>query len=284
MIKIDAVHGNRHWLDGGGMFGHVPRSLWSTWVTPDALGRIELTGRCLLVRTETQTVLFDTGIGCFFAPKLRGRFGVQGNDNQLLASLRAHQVEPEEIDAVVLSHLHFDHAGGLVTPYDAGRLRLAFPNASYYVSKLQWERACRPHMRDRVCYVPLFQTLLEESGRLELIEQEGRWSVDPRFEFVFSHGHTPGLMLTRIWREGLPPVCFVSDLMPGTHWVHLPVTAGFDRFPELVVDEKRLLLEWAAETHAQLYLYHDPEVGVITITREGTQSGVDALTWRPVQL
>jgi len=135
-MKLWSIRGNSQKLDGGAMFGNAPRALWEKWVSPDEHNRIDLACRALLASPlNGKTVLFETGIGAFFEPKLRERYGVQEDRHVLVDSLRAAGFEHEDIDVVVLSHLHFDHAGGLLAPWAEGRApELLFPNATYLVA------------------------------------------------------------------------------------------------------------------------------------------------------
>ncbi len=262
------VPGNTQRLDGGAMFGNAPRVLWERWLPPDELHRVPLACRGLLVREEDRLVLFETGIGAFFEPKLRERYGVQEDRHVLLDSLAAHGVSHGEIDVVVLSHLHFDHAGGLLTAWEEGRdPELLFPRARFVVGRRQWERARNPHPRDRASFVPVILDLLEASGRLELVDGERSDALGPTYRHLFSDGHTPGMLLTEIATdEG--PVVFVGDLVPGRPWTHVPITMGYDRFPELLIDEKRQLFEDLLARGGRLFYTHDPEVGLARLARD----------------
>src|SRR5690606_3614632 len=230
LMRCWSVEGNRQRLDGGAMFGNVPRALWAQWCPPDDRNRIELACRALLVQDDAgRRLLFETGIGAFFAPRLKERYGVIEAEHVLLRSLAARGVAPEDVNAIVLSHLHFDHAGGLLRPYAEGApLELAFPNARVIVGRRAWERACEPHPRDRASFIPGLTELLERSGRLELVSGERSEWLGSHVRFHTSDGHTPGLLLAEIGG-----IVFCSDLIPGRPWVHLPVTMGYDRYPEL---------------------------------------------------
>ncbi|MCA9593790.1 MAG: MBL fold metallo-hydrolase [Myxococcales bacterium] len=251
------------------MFGNAPRPLWQRWIEPDDKNRIPLACRAALVREDSgKTLLLETGIGAFFEPKLRERYGVVEERHVLLENLSALGVEHTDVDVVVLSHLHFDHAGGLFAPWrpDAS-LELLFPKATFVVGAEAWQRAKSPHPRDRASFIPELVPLLEESGRLEVVEGATSRALGPDYRLHFSSGHTPGLMLTEIpAADG--PIVFAADLVPGAAWVHLPITMGYDRFPELLIEEKTQLFADLLARRGRLFFTHDPKVALARLARD----------------
>jgi glyoxylase-like metal-dependent hydrolase (beta-lactamase superfamily II) len=263
------VLGNGQSLDGGAMFGNAPRALWQRWLEPDEENRVRMVCRALLVRTGEKNVLLETGIGAFFEPKLRERFGVSESEHVLLRSLAERGLSHEDIDVVVLSHLHFDHAGGLLASYTEGEpLRLLFPNAHFVTSRAAFERAERPHMRDRASFIPGLTELLSASGRLVLLGDETTCDVlGPAFAFRQSHGHTPG-MLHALVSGARERVFFCADLVPGTPWLHLPITMGYDRNAEALIDEKQRWLHEFAADGTFLFFTHDPSTALARVRRD----------------
>jgi glyoxylase-like metal-dependent hydrolase (beta-lactamase superfamily II) len=275
-MKLWSILGNSQKLDGGAMFGNAPRAMWSKWASPDDENRIELACRALLASPlNGKTVLFETGIGAFFEPKLRERYGVVESRHVLVDSLAAAGFRPEDIDVVVLSHLHFDHAGGLLAPWSEGEApKLLFPKASYIVGRRHYERALQPHPRDRASFIPELPGLLEATGRLELVDGEHSRTLGDSVRFHYSDGHTPGLMLAeivgpeRVDGETHGGVVFCADLIPGRPWVHVPITMGYDRNAELLIDEKKDFLADKLRRNVHLFFTHDPQCALAQVVRD----------------
>ena len=282
-MQLWSIPGNSQKLDGGAMFGNAPKALWSRWIEPDAQNRIPLACRCLLAKDlDGKTVLFETGIGAFFEPKLRERYGVVEERHVLLESLEAAGVSDADIDVVVLSHLHFDHAGGLLAPWREEQApRLLFPNARFVAGRRHYERACHPHPRDRASFIPELPDLLEASGRLELVDGEHSQALGRTVRFSYSDGHTPGLMLAEIvGPDGRGGMVFCADLIPGQPWVHLPISMGYDRYPEKLIDEKRAFLEDKLARDVRLFFTHDHACASARVARDerGRYHATDALS------
>ncbi len=275
-MMITSLLGNGQKLDGGAMFGNVPRGLWASWCPPDEQGRIELACRAMLIEVGQNRILCETGIGAFMSPKFKDRFGLTSSRHELRESLVVQGVSEDSIDYIILSHLHFDHAGGLLSSYENGPLQLLFRNALYVVGREAWERALHPHARDRASYIPELQTLLLASGRLRIIEKnESSLQELPGIRFLFTSGHTPGQMHTVV-ANAHEQIVFAGDLIPGLAWVHLPVTMGYDRFAEQVIDEKRAWYDSLDLEKTWFFFTHDPACAMAKLSiRDGRMIDID---------
>jgi glyoxylase-like metal-dependent hydrolase (beta-lactamase superfamily II) len=270
MLKLTSLTGNGQRLDGGAMFGNAPRALWSTWYPPDELGRITLACRAFLVEDGRRRILLETGIGAFFEPRLRERYGVLSDRHELLDSLAERGLTDADIDVVVLSHLHFDHAGGLLASYEPDMpARLLFPRAEFVVGRAAFERACAPHARDRASFIPELPRLLSESGRLRLVDPPSppRELLGPCISLRETNGHTVGMLHATV-QGTRGSAFFCADLVPGSAWVHLPMTMGYDRHAELLIDEKSALYAGLLAAGSFLLFTHDPNVAAARLAKD----------------
>lgn len=265
-IRLSSVMGNSQKLDGGAMFGNAPKALWTRWAEADELNRIDLACRALLVETPNHKILFETGIGVYMEPKLRQRYGVVEENHVLLDNLAELGLDHTDITDLVLSHLHFDHAGGMLSAYEEGKApQMLFPNARIYAGKLAWDRANNPHPRDRASFVPELNQQIKDSGRLQLIDTDDCLTFDTlELRFFMSSGHTPGMICSDLqWQD--QRLVFAADLIPGTPWVHLPITMGYDRFPEGLIEEKRELLHDLHKAGGWLFFTHDARIAASAV-------------------
>ncbi len=267
-LKLTTVESNFIHLDGGAMFGNCPKEIWKKWIVPDERNRIRLSSRALLVQTpQGRNILIETGVGAFFDDKMKERFGIEQKENALKQNLENLGIGENDINDVILTHLHFDHAGGLLSAYDEGPLRLLFPKANYYVSKSHWERAIDPPLREKMSFIPQLHELLEESQRLVFIEGGMNSKLDFGLHFEYSHGHTMGLLLPYITHED-SFVIYASDLVPGVPWLHIPITMGYDRYPELIAQEKEKTLKIVCINKGKIVFTHDPTTSCVTLTQQ----------------
>ena len=270
MVLLTALAGNSQWLDGGAMFGNAPRALWENWAQVDQKHRIKLSCRSLLIEDQDVKILCEVGIGAFFPPHLAERYGVQPLHHMLLESLHQNGLNDSDISYIILSHLHFDHAGGLLPDYQS-RLksgeRLLFPKAKYVVSRRAWERAIKPHPRDQASFIPELIDMLKMSNRLIILDDEEKIPGLERFSFFETQGHTPGHLHT-LYRGDNRSVVFAGDLIPGVPWIHLPITMGYDRYAELVIDEKENFYKRSLKEQWLVFFTHDPKYAMASLIKD----------------
>jgi glyoxylase-like metal-dependent hydrolase (beta-lactamase superfamily II) len=257
------------WLDGGAMFGSVPKALWSRTNPPDERNRIHLAMRCLLLVGHGRRVLVDVGLGDKPDAKFRDIFRVE-DAPALSDSLAAAGFAPGDVTDVLLTHLHFDHAGG-ATVRNGDELRPRYPGARYYVQRRNWENAHAPNPRERASYLPENFDPLEQAGVLELWDGPDAcpW---PGVSLVTTDGHTRGQQLVRI-EGGGRIVYFVTDLIPTAAHVRIPFVMGYDIAAIETMTEKQSLLGRAVDEGAWIALEHDPEIALAKPVREGADFG-----------
>ena len=250
--RVRAVETGRMRLDGGAMFGTVPRVLWEKTNPPDALNRIDLALRTLLAEDGERRILVDAGIGgSVFGPKETEMYSVRN---------AATGLDPATVTDVVLTHLHFDHAGGAVTDG-----RLTFPNARHWLQRRNLENAKAPNDREKASYLGRTWQVLEASGRLALVD--GAAEILPEVFTIPSEGHTAGMQLVRVG-QGPGSLVYCADLIPLVSHVRVPYTMGYDIHPGLLIEEKRRLLDEAEREGWLLFFEHDPGVAACRLSRE----------------
>jgi len=257
--RVRPIDGGSLWLDGGAMFGVVPKPLWSRRAPADQRNRIPLSMRCLLVETNEATVLVDTGLGNKEGEKFKSIYRVsnEGSPTRLESSLEALGLLPEDIDVVVATHLHFDHAGGGTVRDPDGTIRPSFPTARYVVSRGEYDFARLDNERVRASYMAANFEPLAAAGCLELVA--GDAEVVPGVRMVHTPGHTPHHQSIQIDLGG-DRLLFLADLVPTTVHLPLPWIMGYDVDPLLTLESKRELLSRAAEEGWILAFEHDPFV------------------------
>jgi glyoxylase-like metal-dependent hydrolase (beta-lactamase superfamily II) len=257
------VETGRFALDGGAMFGVVPRPLWEKTSPPDDRNRIDMAARALLLKGGGRTILIDTGNGSKFDQKLRSIYRIDSSRWTLAASLEAAGTRPEEVTDVLLTHLHFDHAGG-ATVRENGELRPTFPRATYYVQREHWEAALHPTERDRASFVPEDFMPLHERGILQFTEGEG--TIFPGLSVKILHGHTTALQCPLI-SDGKTTLFYCADLIPMTPHLQLPWIMAYDLRPLVTLEEKRTVLARAVDEQWILFFEHDPTVAAARVRR-----------------
>lgn len=269
-----AISTGRFKLDGGAMFGNVPRVLWEREYPADESHRIELELRILLLEGDGRRVVVDTGSGNLWNEKEQGMFDVDAPRLPgIVGALQAAGVEPETITDVVLTHLHFDHAGGVTRRGEGDAPTLTFPQATHHVQRRNLETARDPNDRERRSYLRRHWEPLREA---DVIAHEGDTEILPGLFVETSNGHTAGLQSVRAG-EGEGAVVFAADMIPLASHVRVPWTMGYDLCPITLMEEKKRLLTRAADEGWVLVLEHDPGHAAVRVDeREGRfQAGDD---------
>jgi glyoxylase-like metal-dependent hydrolase (beta-lactamase superfamily II) len=263
--RVEVVPDAEFRLDGGAMFGVVPRTLWSKLCPPDEHNRIRLNMNCLFVAAGRERILIETGIGDKWSEKQAAMYGIS-RGRTLGESLKAITgTSAEEITIVVNTHLHFDHAGGNTTLDDEGGARPTFPNARYLVSRDEYEHAEEPHDRDRASYLPENWRPLLESGQLEL--KESAYEVVPGLRMETVTGHSRTMQCVRLEREGDTLFGF-ADLVPTRAHVPFPWIMGYDLYPVETLEAKKRLLPQAAREGWLCLFYHDAQAPLCRVTED----------------
>lgn len=271
-MKLHVINTGFFKLDGGAMFGVVPKSLWSKTNPADENNLCSWAMRCLLVEAGNKLVLIDNGIGDKQDARFFSHYYLHGTDS-LEKSIRSKGFDFADITDNFLTHLHFDHCGGGVRYHqaDPNRVEMTFPKATYWTNEDHWNWAIHPNAREKASFLKENLLPMQESGQLEFLDLEKK-DLFEGFSFMTADGHTDKQMLPKIQYKGRT-VVFVADLLPSVGHIPLPYVMGYDTRPLLTLEEKRVFLEEAAKNEYVLFLEHDPvhECCTVKMTEKGVK-------------
>jgi glyoxylase-like metal-dependent hydrolase (beta-lactamase superfamily II) len=254
--RLTMLDGGSFRLDGGAMHGVVPKTLWSKLVSCDALNRCSYSTRCLLIEVGGRRVLVETGNGDKFSPKLKEIYGID-HDRAIGPALREAGLSPDDVDTVVMTHMHFDHSGGTTRRTASGALAPVFKNARHVVQRREWEDATHPHERNRASYLQDNIGPLGEAGLLQLVD--GETEIAPGVRVIPTPGHTAGHQSVLVGAEGGPKALFLGDVVPTAVHVRLPWVMSYDLDPARTVETKRDLFTRALAEDWLLLWGHDQD-------------------------
>lgn len=260
--EIHPLETGRFRLDGGAMFGIVPKPLWSKTNPADERNRIELAARAMLIIGNGRKILVDNGNGTKFTEKQIDIYRLDMSRYELKKSLSQYGLTLNDITDVLLTHLHFDHAGGSTSRENA-ELKPTFPNAKYYVQQAHWEIATHPTEKDRGSFMPDDFLPLQRHGVLEFLD--GEVELFPNIELLIMNGHTTAQQLPKI-SDGKTTLLYCCDLFPTTSHIPLPYIMAYDLRPLVTMEEKRKILGRAYEEQWLLFFEHDPKIVAGTVT------------------
>jgi glyoxylase-like metal-dependent hydrolase (beta-lactamase superfamily II) len=268
--KLTIIESGFFALDGGAMFGIIPKALWQKTNPPDEVNRIKMSTRNLLLESDSKKILIDTGMGDKWDEKLKSIYAIDERIS-MKSALAQNGLMTEDITDVILTHLHFDHTGGSTVPVN-GKLEPAFSNAKYHVQKQNYEWAINPSDRDKGSYIKEnFQPLFED-GVLNFIN--GNKKFDDEIEFFIINGHTFSQQMVKI-SDASNTFLFCADLIPTFAHIPLPYIMGYDLQPLVTLEEKKKYLKNALDENWKLFFGHDPEIAFATVKKIGEGYSVD---------
>jgi glyoxylase-like metal-dependent hydrolase (beta-lactamase superfamily II) len=273
-MKLYPINSGNFKLDGGAMFGVVPKSLWQKTNPADANNMIDIAARCLLIEDGNRLILIDTGMGNKQSDKFFGYYHLWGNDT-LENSLKHYGFNTEDITDVFMTHLHFDHCGGSIQwNKDRTGYEPAFKNANFWSNADHWQWATKPNKREKASFLKENIIPMEESGSLKFVSLSNDNILnksDLGFDIFLADGHTDKQMIPMIHYKG-KTICFMADLLPTVGHLPIPFVMGYDTRPLLTLDEKEQFLNLAADNNFYLFLEHDAHNEIITV--QHTEKGV----------
>ncbi len=267
-MKLHVINTGFFKLDGGAMFGVVPKSMWQKTNPADENNLCNWAMRCLLIEDGNQLILIDNGIGDKQDAKFLSHYHLNGSDS-LISSLRDAGFEPKDITDMFLSHLHFDHCGGSIR-YEQEKLVTTFKNATYWSNTDHWKWATEPNAREKASFLKENILPIQESGQLKMVNSNEP-SPFHSFDIFYASGHTDKMMIPKIKYKN-HTICFMADLLPSTGHIPLPYVMGYDTRPLLTLEEKERFLKEAADKNYVLFLEHDSQNECCTVKH--TEKGV----------
>ena len=266
-FNLYVIETGRFRLDGGAMFGVVPKTLWSRRIDADDKNRVKFAMRCLLIESEKtgKTYLVDNGTGTKFNEKMSAIYDIDYNHSNLHSSLEYHGFSANDITDIIFTHLHFDHCGGTTFYNEDGDIEHTFKNATYHVTKSHWETATNPNAREKASFLSDNIEPIAESDQLNLIDDNH--TFEEGLSAIPVNGHTLGQQLPKI-AAGDRTIVFTGDLIPTHVHVPLPWVMGYDMRPVQTLDEKKSFLDDAVQNNWYLFLEHDAEQEIIQLEKE----------------
>ena len=268
-MKITAINTGFFKLDGGAMFGVVPRQMWEKLNPPDDKNLCTWAMRCLLVEIEDRKILIDAGIGDKQDARFYSHFEPHGADS-LLQSLANQAITPEDITDVFLTHLHFDHCGGILTKNTEGSLLPVFPNATHWSNARHWAWAMHPNPREQASFLKENFEPLATLGKLKFVEHTEGIELFPNFYVHFAFGHTEAMMMIRLVTDDGRTFFYPADLLPSSWHVNLAYIMAYDMRPLESLKEKAAILDRAVAENWHLIFEHDPATACATVKRNET--------------
>jgi glyoxylase-like metal-dependent hydrolase (beta-lactamase superfamily II) len=254
-IELTVISDGRFWLDGGAMFGVVPKVMWQKMNPADEQNRIELALNCLLIKTPDRVILVDTGVGSKLKDRFNEIYRIQRRPG-LVQALHECGTDPEDIDTVINTHLHFDHCGGNTLKKDSSVVP-TFGHARYIIQEQEWHDALHPNERTRASYLKDDFVPLKENGQLHLVK--GDEEIVPGVRVIQTNGHTKGHQSVIIESQGEKAI-YLGDLIPTASHINLPYIMSYDLYPLDLLETKKYILKRAADEHWLLIFEHDPRV------------------------
>jgi glyoxylase-like metal-dependent hydrolase (beta-lactamase superfamily II) len=264
-MKVRVIQTGYFKLDGGAMFGIVPKRLWARLNPPDEQNLCTWAMRCLLVETDNRKILIDTGIGDKQDAPFRSHFAPFGEET-LLTSLAKQGIDSQGITDVILTHLHFDHCGGALYRNELGAIVPTFSNATYWTNEKHFNWAMNPNEREKASFLKENFVPLQNAGVLQLIKVQQYTPFCPEISILFTYGHTEAMMLPHI-KVGDKTIVYCADTLPSSHHIGMPYIMSYDIRPLDTLKEKKQLLEQAADEGHILFFEHDPVVECATVKR-----------------